>query len=326
VDPSAAGRGPGGSVAAVLGSRRSLSPWVGARWVRRRSSGALESLRRGWGPGGPFVLVPGSRGSRSPSRWGRGSLRRCSGLPKELSRWLGGPWVLRRGSWARWVRRAVRGARRRPSPWSGPGGSVTVARGPWIPFPGSGLRQVPWLRFGAPGGAFRRRWGPVDPLPRVVGPVGPSRGSGRPKASVPVVGARWVRRRGSGSGGSRRCRSWARWVRRAVRGARRRPSPWSGPGGSVPAGPGSRGTLVPRQGWGSRAPRGAGAPAEAAYRPSRRRVGASAYRRPRPLKGRFCSLEPLPPSPRGGLRWLLLGVVWAGAPRSAGAVWRAVRV
>jgi hypothetical protein len=129
---------PIGSVAAVRGSRRSLSPWFGARWVRCRGSGL---------PKEPFPVV---RGPLGPSRG--------SGRPKASVPVVGpvdpSAWV-----WARWIRRAVRGSRRSLSPWSGPGGSVALARGPG----GSCCRGS---------GAHR-----------------PSRGSGRPKASVPVVGA-----------------------------------------------------------------------------------------------------------------------------------------
>jgi hypothetical protein len=245
----------------------------------------------GRGPGGPFALGPGSRGSRSPSRWGRWIPLPLVGAPEgTFPIGSGVRGSFRRGSWARWVRLAVRGARRRPSPWSGPGGSVTVARGPWIPFPGSGFRQVP--RFGSS-----------------------SRGSLSPS---------------SGAFGSSCHGSWARWVRLAVQGARRRPSPWSGPGGSVTTTRGSDGALRCRSG--ARGPsRGSGRP-KASFPvvgarwvrrrrsgfpwnpcPSARlgfpcpggrgfpgrggipllpggRFGASAYRRPRPLKERFCWL------------------------------------
>ena len=88
--------------------------------------------------------------------------------------------------------------------------------GRWL----SGCR---WLQV--PDGSFARFGAPESVLPRGRGPMGPSRGSGRPKASFPVVGARWVLR--------------------AVRGARKRPSPWSGPvdpfaGGVGPVSPSPR--------------------------------------------------------------------------------------
>jgi hypothetical protein len=333
------GSGPGGSVAVARGS---VSPFAVGRgpsgpllWVRApggavlHCAGAVGSLRRRSGlPREPFALARGSVGPSAAGRGPGGSVARF-GAPEGVlprgrgpvgpSPWLGVPWIRRRGSWARWVRRAVRGARRRPSPWSGPGGSVTVARGPWIPFPGSGFRQV--LRFGSS-----------------------SRGSFSPSL---------------GACGSSCRGSWARWVRRAVRGARRRPSPWSGPGGSVTVARGSCGAhrcgsgpggsvarfgapegVLPRGRGpvgpspqvrvpveplslgkaGVPVPRGARVP-----RPRRHTVppeGGSVprlFRRPHPLKRCFCRLWPSPPSPRGGLLWPSPGAVGSGAPESAGA-------
>jgi hypothetical protein len=270
--------GPCGSVAAVRDSRGSLSPWFGARWVRRRSAGARWVLLPWFGARGSVPVVRGAR--RHPSPW-FGAVG--------PSTWFGGSWV----------RLAVRGARRRPSPWSGPvdpsaagrgpGGSFAAVRGArrrpspwfgarWVRPRGSGVRES--LRLGSgsgwslcsgsglPGEPFSFALGPLDPSaagrgsrrslshwlggpwfppPRVVGPMGPSRGSGRPKASVPVVGARWVRRRGSGSRGSVTA-GRGRGVRRAVRGARKRPSPWSGLRGSVAV---ARDPWIPSLGPGS---------------------------------------------------------------------------
>jgi hypothetical protein len=130
---------------------------------------------------------------------------------------------------ARWVHRAVWGARRRPSPWSGPGGSVAVARRSVSPFAVGEVRWSHCFGFRLPGEPFAITLGPWIPLPPL----------GAPEGAFCV---------GWGVRGSFRCGSWARWVRRAVRGARRRPSPWSGPGGSVAVAPGSSGILIPWQG------------------------------------------------------------------------------
>jgi len=159
---------PDGSVAAVRGSRRSLVPWCGARWVRRAVGGTRRcpspwsgpvDPSAGGGPGESVAAVRGSRRSLSPwvgARWVR---RPGAGARWVLLPWRWGSWsvarfrapegVLPRG-WGRWVRRAVRGARRRPSPWLGPGGSVA--------------------RFGAPEGVLPRGSGPGGSVAVAQGP------------------------------------------------------------------------------------------------------------------------------------------------------------
>jgi hypothetical protein len=278
VDPSAAGREPGGSVAAVRGARRRPSPWFGARWVRRRSAGPGGSCCLGSGPEGPSPRFGAPEGVRPRGSGPGGSVAVARGLVSPSRGWgcpkasvtvIGARGSLCCGSWAAGSIAAVRGARRRPSPWlgarwvrhRGSGVRESLRRGSgsgWSLCSGSGLPGEPFsiaLRPLDPSAAVRgsrrslSRWlgGPWVPSPRVMGPVGPSRGSGRPKASVPVVGARWVRRRGSESRGSVTA-GRGRGVRRAVRGARKRPSPWSGLRGSVAV---ARDPWIPSLGPGS---------------------------------------------------------------------------
>jgi hypothetical protein len=234
------GRSKGGRVEGARGRRPEDVAVPPRRYASAfaPAAGCLPSGRRPegrWLSGCRWLQVPG------------GSVAVVRGSRRSLSPWVG----------ARWVRRAVRGARRRPSSWSGPVDPSAGGLSPVGPLPRFGAPEGAFPRGSGPGGSVALARGPGGSCCRGAGARGPSRGSGRPKASVPVVGARWVRR---AVRGARRHPSpwsgpvepsaavWSRWVHRAVRGARRRPSPWSGPGGSVAAGRGSRGTLVPWQG------------------------------------------------------------------------------
>jgi hypothetical protein len=118
--------GPGGSVASVLGSRRSPSPWVGAR--------------------GSVASVLGSRRSLSPWVWSRGSVASVWGARRRPF-----PWV-----WSRWVRRLGLGR---------PKASFPVGLVPWIPLLRVWPRWVRRLGSGLPKEPFPVGLVPVGPSP-----------------------------------------------------------------------------------------------------------------------------------------------------------------
>jgi hypothetical protein len=332
---SAVGRGPVGP-SPRFKLPKELFPWVGARWVRRRwlggpadPSAAVQAPERTFpvargpvgssaavsGPGGSVASVQGSRRSLSPWVGARWVLPPWLGVRGSLSLGPGSDGSLRRGSGARWVLRRGSSSRRNSSRGSGPGGSVAGFRGPWIPPP----------RFKLPKELFPWLGGPWIPPPRFPGPVGPSPRFKLPKELFPWVGARWVL------------------------------PPWlGGPVGSVPAGPGPGGSVAsvqapertlpvgrgpvgpsprfgfpgnpsPRLGRGSRARRARPPRPEAACRPSRGRGGASAFRLPRPLKGRFRGLG-LGCLPRGEGGLTVARRLWLGCSEERLRCWHAVRV